>query len=184
MGRSRKYAVLALGLIMGTASWAQEEGPAAGREWMEPTGMLLSGETVIPMAGPAKEFHRLLGRGDLARAGANPGCGTWFDESTLRYLDYPFLRLELGPGGAAMWMAIYPTEADIALLTSKGKLDGHTTLEEVQGWFVDPGALTYEDPDEGTVTLTIPEGAELDSAVRLVFTKGGKLIIIEHFNPC
>lgn len=184
MGRSRKYAVLVLGLILGTASWAQEEGPAAGREWMRPTGMLLSGETAIPMSGGTKEFRRLLGKGHLTGAEANTGCGDWFNESALRYLTYPFLRLELGPGGAAMWMAVYPTEADIALLTSKGKLDEHTTLEEVQGWFVDPDALTYEDPDEGTVTLTVPEGAELDSAVRLVFTTEGKLIIIEHFIPC
>jgi hypothetical protein len=62
------------------------------REYLNIETILTSEHTAIPLTGNLEIYERLLGKGKIAIPEEQPECDTYYDEGTIRYLDYPSLH--------------------------------------------------------------------------------------------
>ena len=89
----------------------------------EREGMFIYGFTTklyqsIPREASLKEYKKILGKGKVTTPKNQPECGTYWDEGTMRYLDYPYFTFELNDEDEAGWMKVKPQSSGLIIQTN------------------------------------------------------------------
>ncbi|HRP89299.1 MAG TPA: hypothetical protein PKX92_04625 [Edaphocola sp.] len=135
----------------------------------------------IPKEASLKEIEKLLGKGKISTPKEQPECGTYWDEGTIRYLDYPNFHFELNDQNEAGWMATLLTRSGLVFYTDHGTISEKTTAKELKSIFKNLDNWDVE--KDGTSILTLMLG-DSDVLLYLYFSKNGKLERVIHHVQC
>lgn len=137
----------------------------------------------LPTTATLKDYEKLLGKGKITSPKENPECGTYYDEGTILYLDYPNLHFELNDKNKAALISI-DLKNGFKLQTDKGTITENTKLEELKSIFHNKDSWMMLDEENGLKTFAIPDGAESDNQWHFDFDKNEKLVRLSLFIPC
>ena len=153
------------------------------REFLSINEILNRENFSIPLFGTLEECQALLGKGNIIIPEEQPGCGTYFDEGIISYLEYPHLKFELNDKNEVAWITVEMPNSGMKVQTYKGTITEKTTLEELKSIFYRADSWwTFDDND--LKTFAIPDGSGSDNQFRFLFDKNGKLLSISLFVPC
>lgn len=153
------------------------------REYLYVAEILTPENSTVRITANVKEYEKLFGKGKIATPKEQPECGTYFDEGTTRYLDYPNLRFDLNDENKAALISV-EFKNGIKLQTDKGTITENTKLEELKNSFYQKDSWIMLDEENGLKTFAIPDDAGSDNQWRFRFGKNGQLIGVSLFISC
>lgn len=163
---------------------ALHKGEKMDWEYILFENILTYDEKFIPIEGKLRDYEKLYGKGTIETPNIQPECGTYFDESTIKYGHFPFLNVEINNRNEAFVWAIQIKDSGCKIQTDKGTITESTSLNELKSVFYNQDKLFiyYE---EGNTYLRISACEECDGDFwDFKFDKNGVLQSVAHFVPC